>query len=461
MCSISLACVLVLVLSCGQAREVAQREEAELVFAEEVHIYVEQLKDENLQAKLFKESVPVWDPQKAVPQDVDPSFIPISGGRSGTCAIGTRNGDLAMDQPLLVSPTTQQIMQPSKDAFITIDSGDSIYMYCTGSFLAPLRGKKIAATCVEDNIFSIEGFDVSLPMNEIRCTAMVAHLLRKTSRTCYNGAVIIEIGFEVVDNFFPLMEICHNMDQQVTHYNHYTMGPYNAAYQRSIPRPQFMPGGFFNGDDVNARYSQAQQKRTVDSILGLDSSSYFDVPKNVYMARGHMAAKVDFVYAPAQWATFYYVNTAPQWQTFNGGNWERVEDGVRNFVGDRGLDLDVYTGTWGVMTLPDVEGVQQELYLAFDENGNGLIPVPKIYYRVIIDKASKLGLVVVGVNNIHATQEQLEEEYILCEDVSDMIQWIGWEKRNTTRGYMYACEVTEFAERMGELPPLEVSGLLY
>lgn len=84
MSSISLACVLVLVLSCGQAREVAQREEAELVFAEEVDIYVEQLKDEDLQAKLFKESVSVWDPQKAVPQDVDPSFIPISGGRSGS-----------------------------------------------------------------------------------------------------------------------------------------------------------------------------------------------------------------------------------------------------------------------------------------------------------------------------------------------------------------------------------------
>lgn len=65
-----------------------------------------------------------------------------------------------------------------------------------------------------------------------------------------------------------------------------------------------------------------------------DTNDYF-------MARGHLAAKVDFIYGSQQRGTFYFLNTAPQWQTFNGGNWEHIESSVRDFVGARGIEVSI------------------------------------------------------------------------------------------------------------------------
>lgn len=44
-----------------------------------------------------------------------------------------------------------------------------------------------------------------------------------------------------------------------------------------------------------------------------------------FLARGHLAAKTDFIYATGQRASFYFINAAPQWQPFNAGNWNRLE----------------------------------------------------------------------------------------------------------------------------------------
>lgn len=56
-----------------------------------------------------------------------------------------------------------------------------------------------------------------------------------------------------------------------------------------------------------------------------------------------------------------------------------LEIGVRNVAIDRDVQLTIYTGTFSVLHLADVNGVQQPIYLARDANGNGLIPVPKYY----------------------------------------------------------------------------------
>jgi len=182
----------------------------------------------------------------------------------------------------------------------------------------------------------------------------------------------------------------------------------------------------------------------------------------VYLARGHLSAKTDFVFGAAQQASFFFVNAAPQWQTFNGGNWERIEDSVRKFVADENITADCYTGIWGVTTLPDVDGIERELYLDFDENNNGLIPVPKLYYRVIIDRLSRKGIVLLGVNNPHVNLEQIENEYIICKDIGEQLSWVSWTKEDLKRGYSYACTVEDFTSVVKDLPldDLQVDGVL-
>ena len=71
-------------------------------------------------------------------------------------------------------------------------------------------------------------------------------------------------------------------------------------------------------------YTQAQQKITIANVVGSNLADKY-VTNTQYLARGHLAAKTDFIYATGQRASFYFINVAPQWQLFNGGNWNLLE----------------------------------------------------------------------------------------------------------------------------------------
>ena len=48
--------------------------------------------------------------------------------------------------------------------------------------------------------------------------------------------------------------------------------------------------------------------------------------------QGHLAPDAAFVYEVLQDATYYYFNVAPQFQSFNNGNWKAVEFHVRSLA---------------------------------------------------------------------------------------------------------------------------------
>jgi len=122
------------------------------------------------------------------------------------------------------------------------------------------------------------------------------------------------------------------------------------------------------------------------------------------------------------------------------------------------LNVNCYTGVYGVTTLPNKQGVETPLYLAKDANNNGLIPVPKLYFRVVIDPTSHKGIVFVGVNNPHLTEEQIKRDYIICTDVSDQVTYINWKTTDIKAGWSYACEVADFLKTVKHLPALTAKG---
>lgn len=129
-------------------------------------------------------------------------------------------------------------------------------------------------------------------------------------------------------------------------------------------------------------------------------------------------------------------------------------------MADRNIVVDAYTGTFGTTTLKDDNNVEHEIYLAFDENNNGLMPVPKIYYKILVDRATLNGIVLIGVNNPYLTLAEIQRDYIFCEDVSDGITWLKWSRHEISRGYSYACDVNDFFEVVDHLPFVRVNGLL-
>ncbi|XP_065362077.1 uncharacterized protein LOC135955646 [Calliphora vicina] len=371
------------------------------------------------------------------------------------------SGDLNDPAPLYARAGVYDWLVPQPNGLIELKYGESIDMYCSNSFVKPFQNhSKISAQCLKGYEYLVNGENYNF--TSFSCSAWPTYTARRTGRLCNGGTDLLEVGFKVSQGFLQTMDICHDEINEVTRYVHHVLNPSSSMYQRSVTRPRFIEGDFFAGKNVDNLYTKVQQNNTISSILGMDASGYFNDSKNIYMARGHMAAKVDFIFGSPQRSTFFFVNVAPQWQAFNAGNWERVEDGVRKYVSNNGLTVDCYTGVWGVSTLPDVNGTHRELYLAFDENNNGLIPVPKIYFRVVIDRESRKGIVLIGVNNPHASLQQIQNEYIVCNDIGHQIDWINWSKEDIIKGYSYACSVPDFLQTVQDLPldKLQTTGVL-
>lgn len=375
-------------------------------------------------------------------------------------------GGLGEPQPLILDPTTNDFLYP--DSFenigvLTFRANQQVDLYCSTGFANPsTTAKRLSALCESGTSFVIQSAIKSF--NEIACKAYPSHKAIRTGNTCANGQGIqLHVGFDIGDKFLDFIDLCHDEVNEVSLYSHVKMSYLNYGYQSGFARPGFTSTGFFNGKNADSLYTNVNQVAMGTKILGSAEQAlkfFQPVATGKYLARGHLTAKVEVVYGSQQRGTFWMMNAAPQYQAFNGGNWEAVESSTRRFMRDRAIaNGEVYTGTSGIMTLPDINNVQQQIFMYFDENNNGLIPAPEIFYKIIIDKDTRSGIAIIGVNNIYLTAEEVKE-HIHCTDISDQIDWITWDKSNINLGYCYACDVNELAAHVGTLPDLNVDYVL-
>ena len=79
-------------------------------------------------------------------------------------------------------------------------------------------------------------------------------------------------------------------------------------------------------------YKKRNQKE-MEKFYGLTDVIDISGSSQDWFARGHLSPAADFVYQnEKEAATYYYRNTAPQFESFNGQNWEHLETGVRKLA---------------------------------------------------------------------------------------------------------------------------------
>ena len=362
---------------------------------------------------------------------------------------------------MLLQPGLSKIFYPTdKRGILELEIGQEIELVCTKGFSSPVVAEtSINVKCAADNKFTVNG--IAYLFNEFYCKAYPVSIPRKTGNSCYNGAAEIEIGFDLTTRFIRTILVCHDLVKEETHYVKYVLTPANDGFQTGFPRPVFITGGFFGGKNVDALYSRATQRETIAGLIGSYelAQKYVEATSDIFLASGHLAAKADFIYGNEQRATFFFLNTCPQWQRFNAINWVAVEDGSRILASARNINLDVYTGSFGVMGLKDTSDKFVDIHLYV--NGNiRQIPVPKLYYKLLHDKANDSGVVLIGINNPHATLEEIKKDYIVCTDVSDKITYIKWYKDDIQKGFSYACEINDFLKNVPHISQLNVKNLL-
>lgn len=134
-----------------------------------------------------------------------------------------------------------------------------------------------------------------------------------------------------------------------------------------------------------------------------------------------------------------------------------MEISSRRLASDRNIHLETYTGTFGITQLWNEAGARREIFI---DGPRRQIPVPQLYYKILINRANRSGVVLLGVNNPHLTLNEILQSYVICNDVSARINYVSWQRTNLLRGYGYACEYNDFARRVPHLPGLVVNSLL-
>ncbi|KAK2719766.1 uncharacterized protein LOC136037122 [Artemia franciscana] len=352
---------------------------------------------------------------------------------------------------------------------LPVNADDSLVLLCSGSKFSNYDTDQVIATCVSGTKFSVNGEEVSF--SSLSCDSTVRDVAVRTGGICEGGLLEAVVAFESNYGNLPNLEsnqrvmitICHDSSIAGTFYEkHVLNGGGVLAKDKDSSRPSFREGDFypqFTTMSVNTAYTQKQQEITVEDILGSSSlaGDYIRPEDNVFLSRGHLAPDADFCWYQGQDATYWFLNVAPQWQVFNGGNWVQIETEVRGYAIDRDRDVTVYTGTHQIAQLADENDADKDIHLYIDA-AEPLLPVPRLFWKILHDEVENTAVAFVGINNPHL--QAIPDDYIICNSVCDQISFVTWDITDILKGYTYCCTTQELKSAIPLVPELGNVGLL-
>ena len=78
-------------------------------------------------------------------------------------------------------------------------------------------------------------------------------------------------------------------------------------------------------------YAMKGQKK-METFYQLENVIDISKGSTNWFAKGHLSPDAAFVYQREQDATYFYINAAPQFQSFNNGNWKQLEEVTREMA---------------------------------------------------------------------------------------------------------------------------------
>lgn len=164
-----------------------------------------------------------------------------------------------------------------------------------------------------------------------------------------------EIGWREGDEFVRQITVCHVRASATTLYANHTVerGATGASGGRTTFRHRHVTDNAIYPTSSVLEYYKVEKQR--ETIRNDRSRSFIDYSRPThYLVKGHLAPNADFVDAAKRRATFYLINAAPQWQSFNNGNWKALEDSIRRKAGSERGAIHVYTGVYGALRREDL-----------------------------------------------------------------------------------------------------------
>uniref|UniRef100_A0A1B6LJ00 DNA/RNA non-specific endonuclease/pyrophosphatase/phosphodiesterase domain-containing protein n=1 Tax=Graphocephala atropunctata TaxID=36148 RepID=A0A1B6LJ00_9HEMI len=378
--------------------------------------------------------------------------------RTASCKLSLKK-NLDQKEPLILTCDNEDSfgwvmpeVEGEDEGVITLAPGEQLMLACPGK-KNTVKANSNPTALIDCDEGTLKIDSAKIAKGGISCSKSVASSeIFVSEETCGCGAdtgVIMQLGFQVEKVWLPLVEICHNTSRCTTLYAYHTLPGHSVKGSvKSSQRTSFKKGSndLFQSISPDNLYTKKQQKVTFKKILG--TNSY--ISSKSFLAKGHLSPDADFIYNSGQLLTYFYVNVAPQWQKFNAGNWLSIETTVRSLAAKVNDKLQVYTGTYGILTLKGKNRIEKKIYL---EPTKKLIPVPEIYWKLVRHDATNTCTVVIGHNNVYLTSPPSP----LCSPVYPS----GWpELTNLEKGYTHYCDYNSFLEVVHYVPDLECDDLL-
>jgi len=356
--------------------------------------------------------------------------------------------------------------------FVNISGTPSLPPVSTGE-------SKVALTCI-GGVFKRLLFETTVSVEAASCNKKQEPLLMRRQEACspvgadgrtdsLSELVRVSIGWNIAGKFLEQIGLCMDERMFATIWTNHTLHGANIDFRDIDPgRPSFRidtsgTKRYFTwatSTKMNQYYAKKNQLKQVKKILGTDNKIGENKTKIIetsrsgthYFAKGHLSPDAAFVYNVLQDATYYFVNVAPQFQSFNNGNWKALEYNTRDLATKLGRDLQVMTGTHGLLSYPDRKNNLTPIYLY----NNTYVPAPQYYWKVVQDQSTNTAVAFIGSNDPHASRVPLE----LCPNRCGEMSWVDWNVSDLDSGYMYCCAVEDAVKAIPAIPSLETAGLL-
>ncbi|KAJ8704044.1 hypothetical protein PYW07_013338 [Mythimna separata] len=359
-------------------------------------------------------------------------------------------------------------MEPNTpEGNISFSRSETVLVSCPGPRRKIILGNyttsydTLEAHCIINTTFRVDRRIVNF--KDIHCNSQPYFVAEESSESCHGQNTMYNVGYKVRNTMHTLYEACFDKNIVRTLYVKHRLTPMSIFGQLGLKRPQFTEGNLFGKIRMNEVYKIGGQQMALNAILGKDMSGKY-LTKKQFLSRGHLAANADFMTSALMRATFHYVNTGPQWFRGNAGDWAALEDGLRRRVKVLGNDVTVFTGTHGIMTLPDKNGRMQEIYLHADANNNLDVPVPMYFYKLIYNPEAKTAAVFISINSSFYNATTIDGLQF-CDNICDQddknaeYSWLRWRSNDGT--FSFCCDYDQFVEEVDYLPKLDVEGRFY
>lgn len=411
--------------------------------------------------------------------------------------------------PLYLDPDSDQYWLPNRQGKLLVPHNAVIELYCATSFdLSESDGQSSKITdqttsiflrCSKNNAFRMVDDDIDqvFIIRQILCKRWVHAITQRLDQPCgliptnvdtnnnnfsndtaqetnttnnYLG-MMYRIGYNIsATRFIETLRVCYNETRLRPLYVNFRLYPGNIHNQKGIKHLTVTQGGFFRKYHLNFLYGFVQQTHTVNNLYGngwsgrkcaFDMSTILDWNKKVYLIRGHLGTQGDFIYYNQQRSTYNFFNMAPQWHTLSTGQWIVLEHEIHKYLMRNKVIVDCYVGSRGVFQLQrNTEftciGKGVPFYLALDENNNGIIPAPYIFFKILVDTSQPdTGIAFFSLNNpyIYSSLEVHKLNDYFCKDIAKEVEWLNWIKNDNPKlGYIFACSVSDFVRNVTFLP---------